>query len=431
MGEAVLNRLLIWCSSRINQKEAMKSRFGLYLGLFQDKIKFDIIKIAGTNGKGSVAAMLSSCLIQEHKKVGLFTSPHLVSINERFRVDDVDVPMQEIEEAALEIELVLKKVVEEHGERYVPSFFDLLVLIALVVFHKHKVEIAVFEAGIGGENDATSLLPGLLSILTSIGLDHQKQLGETLAEIANDKAGIASRQTTLVVNSEIQDYLKEIIEKKAASNQVIVLESGSYIREFKTDLNGTHALASIADEQFELEPSLLGYFQKQNLNVIIEAWLFLKRVGKVKEIGSVLAVKKTKWNARFEVVKSGPTWILDAAHNQQAFESLINALKMIPFTQNRVLLFGNSEEKDFENILKLIPEIAEQAYFVDGFHKAIPQATLIDHCRQVSIMNPGHSDIAQTIDEISRKHLDKIIIVAGSIFMVGIVRSILFPPDRV
>ncbi len=423
MEENVLTRLLKWCESRVNQKEAMKKRFSLYLDLLSDQINFDIIKVTGTNGKGSVAAMLSSCLTQSQKCVGLFTSPHLISVNERFRINDETVSIEEMEAVALQLEVLLKKKVSEAGSQFTPSFFEVLILIAILLFSKNGVEIAIFEAGIGGANDSTSLLPAVVSVITSIGLDHQKQLGETLEEIAIDKTGIAPTGTTLLVNSEIPEHLKAVIKAKAKGNAVLVKESGAFISAYTFDLLQNHALATIDGRRFELEPSLPGYFQKQNLNLVIEVWLFLYNKGIVPNIEDISGVRFTKWEARFEVIRSKPTWILDAAHNPEAFAALIDSLNKVCSKDQRVLLFGNSEEKDFKTILKLIPAIADTIYFVDDFHKAIPKSVLSAHCDRTAVGDSGDGTIENTIPLLMDRHPDNIIVAAGSIFMVGMVRE--------
>lgn len=423
MEENVMTRLMKWCESRVSQKEAMKKRFSLYLELLSDQINFDIIKVTGTNGKGSVSSMLSSCLIQSKKCVGLFTSPHLISINERFRINDNTVSMEEMEAVAQQLEVLLKKKVLELGDRFTPSFFEVLILIAILLFSNNGVEIAIFEAGIGGANDSTSLLPAVVSVITSIGLDHQKQLGETLEEIAIDKTGIAPPGTTLIINSEIQDRLKAVIKAKAKDNGVVVQESGGFISVFISDLSQTRALAEINGQRFELEPGLSGYFQKQNLNLVIEVWLFLYHRGIVPNMEDISGVRFTKWVARFEIIRSAPLWILDSAHNPEAFEALIDSLNMVCPKDRRVLLFGNSEEKDFKTILKLIPSISDTVYFVDDFHKAIQQSVLSDHFDRASVRNIGNSTIENAVHIIMDRHPDKIIVVAGSIFMVGLVRE--------
>jgi dihydrofolate synthase/folylpolyglutamate synthase len=425
MEAEILTQLVRWCSTRIADRSIMNERFSSILQLFESKRSFKIIKIAGTNGKGSTASMLSSCFVAEGKKVGLFTSPHLISVTERFRINDAQVQLNEVTQIAHEIQPILEEHAEIKGKKFIPSFFEVLILIAIEIFHRNHVEIAIFEAGVGGDNDSTSVLPSICSLLTSVGLDHKEQLGETLEEVALDKTGIANAGTTLIVNSEIPTHLKRVIEEKAFRKEVQVLESENYVEEYSTSLLETRALVNIGDHEMTLKPRLKGLFQKQNLNLIIRTWLHLQALGEVQHIDSIKGINHTQWEARFETLRKNPTWLLDAAHNPHALKALINALNEVSKKEDRVLLFGNSEEKDYQEIVKLTPEISENIYLVDSFYKAIPQDVLRNAMNIQNLRNIGDGDIQNTIDRIANEHPDKIVVVTGSIFMVGVVRKFL------
>lgn len=403
----------------------MHERFGSILRLFEDKISFKIIKIAGTNGKGSTASMLSSCFVTEGISVGLFTSPHLISITERFQINDMQVSLEEINAIAHEIKPILHEHATTKGKKFIPSFFEVLILIGIHLFHKSGVDVVIFEAGIGGDNDSTSVLPSICSLLTSVGLDHKEQLGETLEQVALDKTGIANSGTTLLVNHEISSDLKKIISEKATHKNVAILESKNYVQEYQTSLLETKASVKIEDQELVLSPQLKGSFQQQNLNLIIRTWLHLKDRGIVQRIDALQGVNHTKWQARFEPIGTHPIWLLDSAHNTHAFTALIEALNAISKKQDRILLFGNSEEKDYSEILALTPSISEEIYLVDGFYKAIPQEILLQKSHRNFICNVGNGDIEQTISNIAKRHAEKLIVVAGSIFMVGTVRRLL------
>ncbi|WP_298423438.1 cyanophycin synthetase [uncultured Kordia sp.] len=423
MEAKILDELLNWCSNTISKKLPMKVRFDALLPLFTDKITFKIIKVAGTNGKGSTASMLASCLQYENTNVGLFTSPHLVSITERFRIKGVQVSLEEILDIVTELKPILYDFVAEKGAEYTPSFFEVLILIGIELFHKKGVEVAIFEAGVGGVNDSTSLLPNILALLTSVGLDHQEKLGETLEEVATNKTGIANPETTLIINSKIPNFLQEIISTTAKLNHVKYLTSNNYITNRTNDLYENKVTVHIEEASINLEPTLKGTFQKENLNLVIEACLFLKKIGVLKNIEAIKGVNTTQWEARFEVVGKNPVWILDAAHNPHALNALVESLDDVSTTQNRILLFGNSEGKDFQKMIALIPKISKTIYIVDSFHRAISQEIIAQQIDDSYVFNKGNGNIQDATEHIIRNHSDKTIVVAGSIFMVGEVRK--------
>jgi dihydrofolate synthase / folylpolyglutamate synthase len=425
MDTAIIDRMMTWCSTRKEGKDAMNLRFSKYLDLYKQKINFEIIKITGTNGKGSVASMLSSCLIKDGKNVGLFTSPHLNQITERFRINDNDITLNEFLSAINVIEIQTHNFVDVNGKLYIPSFFEILILIGLEIFNKHNIDIAVFECGVGGSNDATSLLPSKVSLITSIGLDHVKQLGNRLEDIAIDKAGIANNDTTLFVNSKIKSNLKELIFKRSLERNVTLIESKNYITFFESQLTGTDLELNINNINIKLKPTLFGDFQQQNINLVIECWLYLINIGLASQLNSISGIENTRWSARFEVYKDNNIWIFDSAHNAEAFNELINSLDKVSYKKDRILLFGNSEEKDFVTITKLINKISTNIYLIDDFYKSIPQNSLLNEINHDYINNIGKSKMRDVIEDINKSQSNKIIVVAGSIFMVGAIRKII------
>jgi dihydrofolate synthase/folylpolyglutamate synthase len=182
-------------------------------------------------------------------------------------------------------------------------------------------------------------------------------------------------------------------------------------------------LVKIKDEEILLNPKLKGLFQMENLNLVIEALLHIKGLGLLQNVRSIEGVNTTDWEARFEVFGEEPVWILDSAHNPHAFRALIKALDDVSKKHERILLFGNSQEKDYKQILQLIPSISENIYIVDTFYKAINQNVLLKDINNDYILNIGNGDINDNITNIIEKKSNKIIVVTGSIFMVGLVRK--------
>ena len=196
--------LLEWVTTEVPDRTRQTPRFTKLLALNRHLLaNMPIIKVAGTNGKGSVCAMLEQSLVAAGKKVGLFTSPHLVDITERFKIHGRQVSPALLESYAKALQPVLFQFVKKNGAQDIPAFFEMLILLALQIFYDKGVDIAVFEAGVGGRNDATRLLPALCSVITTVGLDHQDRLGGSLEELAAAQAGLANAGTQLIVSPAI------------------------------------------------------------------------------------------------------------------------------------------------------------------------------------------------------------------------------------
>lgn len=409
-----IDRLLTWTQS-VESKAPMEELFSALLKAFPIPTHFKIIKIAGTNGKGSVSAMLSSCLNADNQCVGMFTSPHLVNVTERFRVNEKEINEADLERLSKGLEKKLLDFVEVHGERFTPSFFDILILIAIKFFEEKKVNIAIFESGIGGAHGSISLLPDLVSVITSIGLDHCELLGNTLESIAIDKAGIAQPNSTLIVGNSINEPLQKVIKETIITKNIVFLSTKNR-RSFSTSY-------MINEQEIVLQSSLKGRFQLQNLDLVIEIWLFLLSKKIVHRLESLQAVSVTKWNARFEIIKKKSTWILDAAHNEHAINALIISLNEISKVENRVLILGISKEKDAEKMLLLAPKIGKTVFLVDDFYKSTLNETLMNWAVNNDFDELKNSKIATAINNAAQYFAKKTIVVTGSIFMIGEARN--------
>lgn len=412
-----LNKLLLWTRQSLGTKAAMRVRFGWMLAHFLDNINFKVIKIAGTNGKGSVSSMLSACLHQEGLRVGLFTSPHLISATERFRINEQEVSTEELELIARDLEMKIKPLVEKKGAAYTPSFFEILILIGIQFFSKHNIEIAIFEAGVGGTNDAVSLLPDFLSLITSIGLDHQKQLGSELTEIAENKAGIAAAGT-LLVQANIDSLPLAKIQQISKRKELNYLVSKDWIESLSTTKIKVH----FGKESKVISPSLRGAFQLDNINMVVSAYEFLLNKGVLASWKGLQGLERVRWPGRFELLGQKPMWIIDAAHNEAAIKALINALNEMSGKAERVLVFGNSEEKDYTSWLDLIPQIAGEVYLIDAFYKAVAKEKLSKHLAK-KLKVGLYSSLDETLASLKKTYPHKKIVITGSIFMIGKARK--------
>lgn len=362
-----------------------------------DRARLPIVKVAGTNGKGSTCAMLEACL-NDKQGIGLFTSPHLVTPRERIRIDGHMVSFDEMEAAARRLADLLPQ-----NAPVKPSFFEALIAIALDLFRRRNVRLAIFEAGVGGRNDAVHVLPGTLAALTTVGFDHVDRLGPTLADIARDKAGIVADGGTLVLGPGLSRADVEVVRAETEPRGV-------------TLVNADPAPADLLDQL-----PLAGRHQHDNARTA----LTLARLAGQKFALPFRpdAVRNAHWPARLQQRRIGRrTFLLDVAHNPQGLAVLREHLdQTVPF-ENRFLLYGAAEDKDYSACLTAVPQLAPRGLLVGGFYRAAPAAVLSERVQNQAFAACERPDqIAQLLppDEHAT------VIVCGSVFLVGTVISLL------
>lgn len=402
----------------------MQARFSIFLERYQTVITDKrIVKVTGTNGKGSVCAMLEACLGADGLRVGLFTSPHLIRVTERFRVAGVEVSSDLLDHYAERVLRTSQELVSEYGESYKPSFFECLIVIALELFHDKNVEVAIFEAGVGGHNDATSLVAGEFSVITNIGMDHKERLGNSLEAIAADKAGIASRNASLVLGPDIAQSLREIIEQDGQARGVAVSQADlEVIRPTWQGLDHPTLIEMPVDgELIQYDLPLLGRYQVENFATLVALVKVLADHGVVHDLSCLKGVERTRWPGRLEVHHGPPRYVIDAAHNEHGVLALIEALAdLVPYSE-RVLLYGASAEKDYRAYLKHLSKLAPEAYLVEGFHraeKASALAELVPEDLNWLQILPSPGDAFEFFAN-SPLYRDRTVIATGSIFMIG------------
>lgn len=308
---------------------------------------YPTLHIAGTNGKGSTCAILNSLLIEHGFKTGLYTSPHLFRLNERFKINSQDITNEEL----LEMLKILKKITEEPV-----TYFELTTALAFLYFSEKKVDIAVIETGLGGRLDATNVIIPEVSIITSIGFDHTKYLGNTLEKIAFEKAGIIKRYKPTVLGKISKEPLKVILERaKTLSSKTFLLD-----QDFKINLEndfwnyeGTYSFKN-------LELSLKGTFQGINLSLALKTLEILedKSFLQIKEDKVRRALKNVNWEGRYKKLHyKNKEILIDCAHNLEGVKTLKEALikeKFYPF----ILIFGATNEDGEKPFLSLLEELA-------------------------------------------------------------------------
>lgn len=326
------------------------------LGNPQDKM-WSVI-IGGTNGKGSVSAAIASVLKSEGYKSGLYTSPHLVRVSERIRINDGEISIGDLSRLILEIKKLSSWLQEE------PSYFEVLTACAFLFFAETKMDFSVLEVGMGGQWDATNIVNPLLSIITNVSKDHMEFLGETIGEIAFEKAGIIKRGVPVVTAAK-GEALK-IIEAAAdeKSTPISVLE-----RDFKTRGESTEDFSYLGKvwNLEHLEFALPGFYQIENASVVICAIESLSQFYgvKIREENLRKGLSSVRWEGRMEFLRENPPFILDGAHNLGGAQALRESLqKMFP-GEKFVFLIGMLGDKDHEGYMSEISRVAERVVITD------------------------------------------------------------------
>ncbi len=391
------------------------------------------IHIAGTNGKGSTAAMLESIARHAGLRTGLYTSPHLASMNERIRIDGEPIDDQRFAAA-------LGRALDE--ELPPLSLFETMTLAAFLAMRDAKVELAVIEVGLGGRLDATNVLERpLATAITSIGLDHQGFLGTTLASIAREKAGIARSGVPLVVAPLALEAARAVAEvARAAQSELVWLEDeGAHVRTHAEDasLGGarlslvrhdSRATLRFADgEEVTLAPRLAGAHQLANAAVAATCAHLASR--SIPELAQAIAggVSSATWPGRLERVSAhGRTFLFDCAHNTEGMLALCAYLERDAHRADRtVLVFGAIDDKPHLEMLAMVAPLASRRIYcrpidpIAGRHAAEPSA-LADAWPGSCHDGPS----AALAAALAKSGPDDLVLVTGSIFLVGAVRAL-------
>lgn len=405
------------------------SRFGIKPGL--DRITrllgalgnpqdaFATVHLVGTNGKGSTASFLAAILNAGGYRTGLFTSPHLISFTERIRIDGAEI--DELSVVRL-TERVMKAAPEES------TFFEIITALAVLHFAEQGVEVAVFEAGMGGRLDATNALNGLLALITSISLDHTEYLGSRIGEIAVEKAGICKAKAP-VLSARQHPEAARVIARHARE-----LESPLYLCGEHFDAvweEGKLNYRGLALSLDGLSPGLSGLYQSGNAALALAGAELLSGAGfPVAPEALRLGVERASWPGRMELFPGEPRVLLDGAHNPAGAQALAQALSLIP--RGRLFLVaGVMGDKELSGILSPLLPLADQVFAVaPAIERALPAAQLAAFCRGAGAVALEAGSVAQGI-ALARAAADAndLVLVCGSLFTVGEARSVLLARD--
>jgi dihydrofolate synthase/folylpolyglutamate synthase len=396
------------------------------LGDPHDRVR--LVHVTGTKGKGSTCAMIAAVLRAAGYRVGLFTSPHLEHVEERIQVDGVPISHAELAARMEEVVPAVREL-ERHGPPI--TFFEIGTAIGFLHFWYRRCEVAVIEVGLGGRFDSTNVCNPLVSVITNVGFDHMAQLGNTLEEIAYQKAGIIKRRVP-VVSGVTRVGPREVVRKIAAEEGAPLWEQGE---DFGWDCSGPQTTISTPRATYEgFRLGLLGAHQAANAAVAVTAVERLRETGMpISDDAITRGLANVCWPARVELVSRDPAVVLDTAHNVPSAEALVNTLcESFPVAGTRRAVFAVSADKDYPTMLRVL------ASYFDHFHlttygnpRCVPPPKLAEALAEVA---PGKSSTAHTTSRDAwdaaraAATADGLVCVTGSVFLAGELRSAVSGP---
>jgi dihydrofolate synthase/folylpolyglutamate synthase len=406
--------------------------------------RFPSVLIAGTNGKGSTAATLASILQASGLKTGLYTSPHLVRINERIRLKGESIGDDDFATLHDVVDRTAERLVGEGDLPWHPSFFEMLTAMAFEYFARSRSDMVVLEVGMGGRLDATNVVDPRLSIITDISLDHQKYLGETVAEIAQEKAGIIRRSRAVVTLPQLPEA-NDVIGNAILDAGARAVNAVPYVPPVSP---GSPSSLSVDDGRNEgvwnryalevlgkeimVESPLVGRHQLRNVALAIAAAVELQNQGTTQVTAETIAqgIRETRWPGRFQVVTAAagsPEYVLDVAHNPAGAWALRSTLSTaysdLENGRQITLVFGVMRDKAMQEITEILFPIAARIVVT---HAHNPRSATPDEIRQAAARVVAGADIeeAETVAlalDQARKVVAPggLVVVTGSIYIVG------------
>lgn len=385
--------------------------------------KFKSIHIAGTNGKGSVAHILSAIFMAAGYKTGTFTSPHYVNFRERIKINGAYISESDV------VEFVKKN--QKLFEQINASFFEITAAMAFWYFHQQKVDIAIIETGLGGRLDSTNIIIPQLSVITNIGYDHQNMLGNTLVEIAGEKAGIIKPNVPVVIGEQQQEVKQVFIDKCAEvgtllhyADKTVALQKCNSTNDLDKKTYKAHYL----DEKrvYEFESDLISSYQIKNITTALAAievnnyfrhTFLIRKHAIVKGLRNIKTT--TKMFGKWMVLQNEPMVIADSAHNIPGINATIKTLHNYTFAQLHIVL-GMMKDKDVNSILKLLPQNANYYFCSPNFWRAMEANILKQKAKTFNLLGEDYRSVKEAKEEaILEANKNDLVLITGSCFVVG------------
>lgn len=381
--------------------------------------QYKTIHIAGTNGKGSCAHTIAAILQHTGLKVGLYTSPHLVDFRERIRINGEMMPQQ----------YVIDFVEEERSffEPLHPSFFELTTALAFKYFAEQHVDVAVIEVGLGGRLDCTNIISPILSVITNISFDHTQFLGNTLAQIASEKAGIIKHKVPVIIG-ECNAETRSVFEHKAHEVEAPILfaeDNKEVLSSEFSDLYG-HKLRHYTTRSFgDIYGELTGECQIKNANTILCALHSLSKIFSVTHEDITYAFEHvcemTGLRGRWQILQERPTIICDTGHNTGGWQYLAHQLAQISTSGNKLhIVFGMASDKDIERVMSTLPHEACYYWTKASVKRATSEQTIANIATKYDLHGKTYSNVAEAYEAaVNNASTNDYIYVGGSSFIVA------------
>ncbi|MHB8846779.1 MAG: bifunctional folylpolyglutamate synthase/dihydrofolate synthase [Nitrospirota bacterium] len=392
--------------------------------------QFRSVHIAGTNGKGSTAAFLAGMLMAAGHRVGLYTSPHLVSFTERIRINGTPVTEARVVELADRVRSRYEGLASAGGGPFTPTFFEVTTAMAFAHFAEERVDVAVVEAGMGGRLDSTNVIRPLVSVITNIDVEHTEYLGDTIGRISAEKAGII-KQGVPVVTGAVQPEAVAVIERTAAA-------AGSPVflmpRDFGPEMPGPEQsfdYRGIATRLAGLRITMLGQHQIGNACLALAAAECVRQAGMDIPGDAIRAgLASAAWEGRLERAAVRPDVYLDGAHNPASARVLADALRELRKKYRRVVLvLGILMDKDYRGIIGQLAPLADRVVVAKPhYSRALDAETLAAEIRVLHSNTAAAASVAEAID-VARRDAgpDGLVLITGSLYTVGEARAVLKP----
>lgn len=388
-------------------------------GIGDPQRSFPAIHVAGTNGKGSVASMLASIFTAAGYKTGLYTSPHLISFQERIRIDGKPISRNAVAEIVTKLHLMIRK--------HKPTFFEATTALAFMHFAAKKVDIAIVETGLGGRLDSTNVIKPLVSIITTLSLEHTEILGNSIEDIAREKAGIVKKNTPCITGIRHADGLRILRKVCREQNAPLSVVKDCRIKVRESSLAGSHLDIDLGNVSFKrLFVSLAGHFQLGNLALVLETVNQVRTMQKYTLSdeavrGGLAHVQELSGlRGRLTTVLQKPLVIVDVAHNAEAMVHLVDTLRRLGLKRLNVV-FGVMKDKDHSAMIRCLAPITQEAIAVAARSERSRSASDVAAsfaqlgCRVRAALSVQEG-IHLAFETVPKKGL---ILVTGSHFVVG------------
>ncbi|HEU5340425.1 folylpolyglutamate synthase/dihydrofolate synthase family protein [Edaphobacter sp.] len=419
---------------------------------------FPSVLIAGTNGKGSTAATLASILTAAGLRTALYTSPHLIRVNERIQIDGQPISDDDFARLYFQIDDTAQRLVKEGALPHHPSFFETLTALGFLYLSEQEIDIAVLEVGMGGRLDATNIVEPVLSIITDISLDHQEYLGHTIAEIAREKAGILRAGGTLITLPQHPEA-NQAIGEAAATLDLRAINAARFIPAVThVDLEETRDpeqsgeaakskdlrfslftpnryTLTLDNEPLDVDSPLTGHHQQRNLALAIAAAVELRAKGyTITNQAIENGIRRTQWPGRLELLPTTPRILLDVAHNPAGAWTLRAAIAHLPEDQPRTLIFSCLRDKSLTEMAQILFPLFDRSNYRPYDNIILcpvnnPRATALEALAEAAhaLDIPAHAapDIAAALDQArALTPPNGLIIATGSVYLIGDIRSL-------